>query len=82
MKARMENIRVTEEYKGITVDCNGNRRILSLHISPERFNDKQRLEEDLCTAVNQALASAEKASLGDLAGMAGDLGGLASLLGK
>jgi hypothetical protein len=36
----------------------------------------------LCEAVNNALNSAEKASIGDIANMAGGLQGLSALFGK
>ena len=32
LKAKMEAITVTETTNGITVDCNGKRKILAIHI--------------------------------------------------
>lgn len=82
LKARMETIQVTEVTNGITVDCNGNRRVLAIHIPAEKLQDKTKLEEDLCLALNNALSAAEKASVGDLASMAGGMPGLNALFGK
>jgi DNA-binding protein YbaB len=82
LKAKLETITVTEVTKGITVDCNGNRKILAIHIPAEMMNDKVALEDNLILAVNNALAAAEKASIGDMASMAGGLGALGSLFGK
>lgn len=82
LKAKMENIRVTEISNGITVDCNGNKKILAIHIPAEKLDNKQILEEDICLALNNAIASAEKAAMGDLASMAGGLQGLSALFGK
>lgn len=79
LKLKLENITVTEEKHGITVDCNGNRKILAIHIPEDQLQDKIKLEENLRDAVNHTLASAEKAAFGDMAGM---MGGLSSLLGK
>jgi len=82
LKARMESITVTEVTNGISVDCNGNRKILAIHIPEDKLKDKMQLEEELCNAVNNAIASAEKSAMGDLAGMAGGLQGLSALFGK
>lgn len=79
LKAKMEEITVSETTNGITVDCNGNKRILAIHISAEKLENKTALEDDICLAVNNAVAAAEKAAMGD---MAGALGGLGSLFGK
>lgn len=79
LKAKLETITVTEEKNGITVDCNGNRKILAIHIPEQQMQDKTKLEENLREAVNQALASAEKAAFGDMAALTG---GLSSLFGK
>lgn len=82
LKAKMEAIVVTESSNGITVDCNGNRKILAIHIEDSKLYNKVQLEEDLMEAINKALASAEKASIGDIANMAGGLQGLGALFGK
>lgn len=82
LKARMESITVTEVTNGISVDCNGNRKILAIHIPEDKLSNKMQLEEELCNAVNNAIASAEKSAMGDLAGMAGGLQGLSALFGK
>ncbi|MEN9739496.1 MAG: hypothetical protein RLZZ318_1532 [Bacteroidota bacterium] len=82
LKAKLETIQVTEEYNGITVDCNGNRKILAIHVPEQLMDNKTQLEDNLTEAVNKALASAEKASIGDLASMAGGLQGLSGMFGK
>ncbi len=82
LKAKLENITVTEVTSGITVDCNGNRKILAIHIAPELMQDKTGLEDKLVVAINNALSAAEKASMNDMASMAGGLGALGSLFGK
>ncbi len=76
MKAKLKEIKVTETYKGITIDCNANKEILSIHIENELLNDKSKLESLITEAINNALSSAEKASVSELAGLAGGLGGL------
>jgi DNA-binding protein YbaB len=82
LKAKLETIQVTEEFKGITVDCNGNRKILAIHVPEQLMGNKAELEDNLAEAINKALAAAEKASIGDLASMAGGLQGLSGMLGK
>jgi DNA-binding protein YbaB len=82
LKAKLETITITEVTDGITVDCNGNRKILAIHVPEEMMQDKFRLEDKLIAAVNNALASAEKASINDMASMAGGLGSLGALFGK
>lgn len=82
LKAKLETIQVTEEHLGITVDCNGNRKLLAIHIPEQLMTNKNQLEDALTEAVNKALASAEKASIGDLANMAGGLQGLSGMFGK
>ena len=46
------------------------------------MGNKTQLEDNLTEAVHKALASAEKASIGDLASMAGGLQGLSGMFGK
>ncbi len=82
LKTRLEAITVTETTNGLTVDCNGNRKVLAIHIPAEQMNDKIKLEDNLLLAVNNALAAAEKASMGEMTSMAGGLGALSSLFGK
>lgn len=76
LKAKMESIVVSETTDGITVDCNGSKQVLAIHIEAGDMQDKALLEEKLCRAVNNAMQAAEKAAMGDLAGMAGGLSGL------
>jgi len=82
LKAKLETITITEVTNGITVDCNGNRKVLAIHISEDMLSDKIKLEDNLILAINNALAAAEKASVSDMAAMAGGLGRLSSLFGK
>ena len=82
MKKKLEAITITESVNGVTVDCNGNRKILSIHIEDEALKDKTALEDHLATAINAALAGAEKASMNELGAMAGGLQGLMGLMGK
>lgn len=82
MKKKLEAMTITETTKGITVDCNGSRKILSIHIDDEAFSNKFSLEENLVNAINKTLEGAEKASLGEVGAMAGGLQGLMGLLGK
>jgi DNA-binding protein YbaB len=82
LKAKLENITITEITNGITVDCNGNRKILAIHIPQEMMQDKIKLEDNLILAINNAVAAAEKASINDMASMAGGLGSLGALFGK
>lgn len=82
LKAKLDTITITEKTDGITVDCNGNKKILAIHISPELMADKHQLEEKIAQAVNQAIASAERAAMGDMAALAGGMQGLSGLFGK
>lgn len=74
IKAKLESIVVTETHNGISIDCNGNKKILAIHIEPSMMNDKTKLEGNLIEAINKTVASAEKASVGDMAAMAGLFG--------
>ena len=47
LKAKLETIQVTEEHLGITVDCNGNRKLLAIHIPEQLMSNKTQLEEAL-----------------------------------
>lgn len=73
LKARLETITVTETTDGITVDCNGNRRILAVHIDTVE-QDKNKLEEKIANAVNKALETAERASMKEVGAIAGGMG--------
>jgi DNA-binding protein YbaB len=79
MKSKLNDIVVSEIHQGVTVDCNGNRKVLSIHISGDLLNNKTHLETVVCEAVNKALSSAEKASATEMASMVGGLGAMASL---
>ena len=82
LKSKLEAITITETNNGITVDCNGNRKILSIHIDADRLNDKIQLEDNLVQAINKALESAEKANMAEVGAMAGGMPGLIGLFGK
>lgn len=82
LRSKLESITVTEVTNGITIDCNANRKILAVHISEEHMSNKTNLEENMVLAVNNALAAAEKAALGDVAAIAGGVPGLGNLFGK
>ena len=79
LKAKLETITVTEVTNGITVDCNGNRKILAIHIPEEMTQDKIMLEDNLILAVNNALSAAEKESVSSMASLYGGMGGLGAL---
>ncbi|MDP2176274.1 MAG: YbaB/EbfC family nucleoid-associated protein [Bacteroidota bacterium] len=79
MKSKLNSIVVSEFHQGVTIDCNGNRQILSIHIAEDLLNNKSNLETVVCEAVNKALVSAEKASASELSSMVGGLGAMASL---
>lgn len=82
LKAKLEAVIITEQHNGITIDCNGNRKILAIHIEESKMTNKLQLEENLIAAINKALESAEKASFGQIGAMAGGMEGLANLFGK
>ncbi len=82
LKKKLEATIVTEIFNGITVDCNGNRKVLAIHILEESMANKVNLEDNMVLAVNKALESAEKVSMGELGAMAGGMQGLMGLLGK
>ena len=82
LKNKLEAIIITENNNGITVDCNGNRKILSIHIDTELLNDKTQLEDHMVQAINKALESAEKANMAEVGAMAGGMPGLMGLFGK
>ena len=81
LRAKLESIQITETTGGITIDCNANRKILAMHIDAALLDDKTKLEDTLTLAVNNALAAAEKAAMGDLAAIAGGMPGLGNLFG-
>jgi DNA-binding protein YbaB len=74
IKAKLESVVVTETHNGISIDCNGNKKILAIHIEPTLLNDKTKLEDNLIEAINKAVAAAERASVNDMAAMAGLFG--------
>jgi DNA-binding protein YbaB len=74
IKAKLESVVVTETHNGISIDCNGNKKILAIHIEPSLMNDKTKLEDNLIEAINKAVAAAERASVNDMAAMAGLFG--------
>ncbi len=79
LKEKLGTIIVTEEHKGVTIDCNGNRQIINIHVSNELLNNKETLEKTLCEAINKCLSSAEQQSLKEMSELTGGLGGLGNL---
>lgn len=82
LKKKLEAIIITESYNGITIDINGNRKILSVHIENDATADKSKLEGNMSIAINKAMDAAEKASMGEVGAMAGGMQGLMGLFGK
>ncbi|MDI1233519.1 MAG: YbaB/EbfC family nucleoid-associated protein [bacterium] len=82
LKNKLEAITITETINGITVDCNGNRKILSIHIDAAKLSDKTQLEDHLVQTINKALENAEKANMAEVGAMAGGMPGLMGLFGK
>lgn len=82
LKSKLEQIRITESLNGVTVDCNGNRKILAVHIDEDKLGNKEKLERDIQEVINLALQKAEKESMGDLAALAGGFPGLSQLFNK
>ncbi len=82
MKANLEAITISENTSGITVECNGNRKILAIYIDENQLNNKSKLEDNMVLAINKALESSEKASFSQIGAMTGGMEGLAGLFSK
>ena len=69
-KQRLEAITVDEEYNGVKIIMNGNRKLKDISISLELLEDKEALEDILITAFNRSLEKAEKVDEAEMAGAA------------
>ncbi len=69
-KQRLEAITVDEEYNGVKIIMNGNRKLKDISISLELLEDKEALEDILITAFNRSLEKAEKVNEAEMAGAA------------
>ena len=82
MKKKLDTMTVEAEAESglVKVTANGNKKILSIEISPDILEDKEAVEDLVIVAVNRALEKAEELAskeTGDLAqGMLPDLGNL------
>lgn len=72
IKARLETISVSADAENglVKVVSNGNRKIISIEISPEIMNDREQIEELTLIAVNRALEKAEKVAESEMQGVA------------
>ena len=81
--AKLDAIRAEVEKEGISVVCNGHRHILDIRISDVLMaeNDKDKLEDLLLAAINEAMAKAEEQSGKEIKGLTNGLmpGGLDGL---
>ncbi len=60
MKERLEQIEIKEEYQGISIVVNGNRKVRDLKVDPSILKDTEELEDKMLLALNKALDKAEK----------------------
>lgn len=79
MKAKLNSAIITETYNGVTVECNGTKKINSIKISEQLMSDKNKLEDVLNEAINKALEKADQISKEELAKLTSGLGPLAGL---
>ncbi len=90
VKKRLDAITVTGTAEGgkVSVNANGNKKILSINIAEELVQeaDKEQLEDLILIAVNKAIEQAENVSQSEMAAMTqqmlGGMGGLGGLFGK
>lgn len=59
MKERLEQVEIKENYQGVELIVNGNRKVRDLKIDPKLLEDHEELEDKLLLALNQALQKAE-----------------------
>lgn len=79
MKARLNSVSITETLNGVTVHCNGTKKITSIQIADELMQDKNKLQIVLNEAVNKALEKADQVSKEELSQLTSGLGPLAGL---
>jgi DNA-binding YbaB/EbfC family protein len=87
VKKRLDAITVTGTAEGgkVSVDANGNKKILSITIDEALVQeaDKEQLEDLLLIAVNKALEQAENVNQAEMAAMTQQMfGGMGGLFGK
>jgi DNA-binding protein YbaB len=79
MKAKLNAVSISETTNGVTVQCNGTKKITSIHIADELMQDKNKLQVLLNEAINKALDKADQVSKEELAQLTSGLGPLAGL---
>ncbi len=83
MKKKMDEVKEKLEYTEANIDAaggdikiciNGNRKIKSIVISPSlQHGDKEELEEQLCVALNRAIAKADELNENEMKNAAGGM---------
>jgi nucleoid-associated protein EbfC len=76
IKLRLDNTTLQEEAAGgdIKIEITGNRRIKSISIAPAlQHGDKKMLEEQLLSALNRAIETADKVNAEEMKKAAGGL---------
>ena len=79
MNPRLNAVSITENLNGVTVQCNGTKKITSIQIADELMQDKNKLQVVLNDAINKALEKADQVSKDELAQLTSGLGPLAGL---
>ncbi len=85
MKQMQKNLALhtaSATFGGVTVLARGDMTVAELKIDPAKVNvaDTALLQKQVISAVNNALASAQKVAATEMAKSAGGLGGLADML--
>ncbi len=73
MKTRLAAIHVDGVADGVRVVVDGNKNVISVHISDETFVDKEQVEELVVVAMNKAMENAENVNKAEMQSIAGKM---------
>lgn len=74
VKTRLDTISVTEENQFVKVSVNGNRKVTAIQI--KQFSDASLLEQQLLTALNEALLKSDGVMQSEMKGIMPNIPGL------
>ena len=76
LQKKLNDITISDDYKGIKITINGKQEVLSLEIPDEMMQDKSDLERALKDAMNNVLSKAQREIATKMQGDIGSLLGM------
>lgn len=81
IKKELSNLHIEAEVDGVIVTISGEQEVVSVVIGDQAPQDKQKLGEAICKALNKAIKKSQEVAAQRMKGVMGEMG-LGGLMGK